>query len=924
MFSSAHGFRTALVALLVTLMSIVGAALWRFGSTPTDENTFTEPPSAVLLTQVVPGRPAGPGDPAQDAAASLLPGDLITAVDGQRIFRPPQYLAALARASEQVRVTVVRQAQRRRLDVIVDTDQLRRSPVRDTGRAAFVIDVAQGGASQRAGMRIGDLIVRINGRSFTDILEADAILRSGTVGHSTNYEVLRGGETLTLRVTLASFGLQLSLVMFSIAGIVYMLVGGFIGLARPLIPAARYLGLAFVLLGGAIGLLLLRRPLDFGPIVMLRDAAFIGALFFGAAVATHAEAYFPRTRPTLLGSSWLLPAIYGLAALNVAAAHLLRQNFVPGYLLLPVLILMAVVRRVGRDDLTAESRRILRLLNRTALVTMALVLLSLSGIGRQPVAGPAPGFAGLALLLIPAAYLWVIGRHRLLDLDLRLRRHVQYWLVSTTWGLLPLAALVAFVLLLPGVHLPIPNVQVEGSSIEVLQSPMATEQRAIIEKIVLMVVAIALAFGLRVVSRRGQQWLDSKFYRAEHDYRRAAKEVSKLVTARPDLEGLSTGLADAVVKLLQVKRVGAVFCYQRQAYCSSAAHGFTPEEWGRITASIDDILEGVRKATEEVAAEYVFPRLRRLLTDAQVLYAYPLRSHDELVGALLIGEKLAEDSFKDEDFEFLGALAGQVSPAIENAFLYNQLAHQERLKHELEIARRIQMESLPQFTPQIEGLDIAGISIPAFEVGGDYFDYLNGGPRRLTVMVGDVSGKGTSAALYMSRLQGIVRSLHAFDLSPHEFFVRTNDLLCRDLEKRSFVTAIGGFFDTAQQRMVLARAGHLPLYHFCQASRQVHRILPRGLGFGLSNRSIFETELEERLIPYGVGDVFLFITDGITECYGPSGDDFGEDRVQELLATHAGASAREIRDHLTSAVKHFAASEDQFDDQTVVVVKSVA
>jgi serine phosphatase RsbU (regulator of sigma subunit) len=168
-----------------------------------------------------------------------------------------------------------------------------------------------------------------------------------------------------------------------------------------------------------------------------------------------------------------------------------------------------------------------------------------------------------------------------------------------------------------------------------------------------------------------------------------------------------------------------------------------------------------------------------------------------------------------------------------------------------------------------------------------------------------------------------VRSLHAFDLTPHEFFVRTNDLLCRDLERRSFVTAIGGFFDTSRGQMVLARAGHLPLYHFSAADRQVWRVLTRGLGFGLSGRSVFEVELEERVIPYGAGDVFLFITDGITECLGPSGEDFGEDRVQALLERHAGGSAREIRDHVTTAVRSFSATADQFDDQTVVVVKAI-
>ena len=151
----------------------------------------------------------------------------------------------------------------------------------------------------------------------------------------------------------------------------------------------------------------------------------------------------------------------------------------------------------------------------------------------------------------------------------------------------------------------------------------------------------------------------------------------------------------------------------------------------------------------------------------------------------------------------------------------------------------------------MEGLDVAGVSIPAFEVGGDYFDYLNGLPDRLTVMVGDVSGKGTSAALYMSKLQGILRSLHGFDLSPRELFVRTNQLLCHDLE-----TAIVRDRDRRLLRhgacgtWCWRAPGHLPLYHYRADRREVVSALPRGLGFGLSTRPIFADQLEEQTIAY--------------------------------------------------------------------------
>jgi serine phosphatase RsbU (regulator of sigma subunit) len=299
----------------------------------------------------------------------------------------------------------------------------------------------------------------------------------------------------------------------------------------------------------------------------------------------------------------------------------------------------------------------------------------------------------------------------------------------------------------------------------------------------------------------------------------------------------------------------------------------------------------------------------------------PVRSKGRLLGVMVLGEKLSEATYRTEDYEFLSAATAQVSVAMENAFLYEELAEKERLKHELEIARRIQMQSLPQNTPAIKGLDIAGISIPAMEVGGDFFDYLNGSTDRLTIVVGDVSGKGTSAALYMAKVQGILRSLHGFDLSPGDLFIRANRLLCGDLEKRSFVTAVGAAFQPGERKLVLARAGHLPLYHLRAGTGTVVRIIPRGLGLGLENAGVFASEIEEKIITYAKDDVLLFITDGVTEAEDTHGDQFGEDRLASFLREHGSAESKSIRDALLEEINGFMGGNAQHDDATIVVVK---
>jgi serine phosphatase RsbU (regulator of sigma subunit) len=374
---------------------------------------------------------------------------------------------------------------------------------------------------------------------------------------------------------------------------------------------------------------------------------------------------------------------------------------------------------------------------------------------------------------------------------------------------------------------------------------------------------------------------------------------------------------------LQLKRAGVLFFRDERLCCCQETHGFDGRSWAEFCISSSEELTDALKAVRDVASVEILPPLiRDAFGTHGFLYLAPIRSKEKLVGALLVGEKRSEATYQQEDLEFLGVVAKQASVAIENAFLYERLTEQERMKHELAIARRIQLASLPQETPQVEGLDIAGTSRPALEVGGDYFDYLNGEKGTITVVVGDVSGKGTSAALYMSKVQGIVRSLHAFRLTPKELLSRANQLLCRDMEKNSFVTTITGSFETAARRLVVARAGHPPLYRFDARSGEVEKIVPRGLGLGLEATDVFSSELEERILSYEPGDVFVFVSDGVVEAEGAGGNQFGEENLMKALRRHSTDDATTILTSIMNEVLEFAGEEEQHDDQTIVVVKA--
>lgn len=135
----------------------------------------------------------------------------------------------------------------------------------------------------------------------------------------------------------------------------------------------------------------------------------------------------------------------------------------------------------------------------------------------------------------------------------------------------------------------------------------------------------------------------------------------------------------------------------------------------------------------------------------------------------------------------------------------------------------------------------------------------------MTVVIGDVSGKGTSAALYISKIQGILRTLHEFDLSPKELLVKTNNLLYGNLNKKSFITAISTRINYRHKTITASRAGHLPIYAFRAEKKEVQRIVPGGLILGLANLEQFSENIEEIVLDFDKDDVFLLVSDGVNE-----------------------------------------------------------
>ncbi len=313
---------------------------------------------------------------------------------------------------------------------------------------------------------------------------------------------------------------------------------------------------------------------------------------------------------------------------------------------------------------------------------------------------------------------------------------------------------------------------------------------------------------------------------------------------------------------------------------------------------------------------------------ALVMGAALARSITYAVHELFVGtERVREGDFthriRVDSQDQLGDLAdsfNRMSGSIEH--LLHVQREKQRLDDELRIAREIQKSLLPVRPPQMEGLSIADLCEPAREVGGDYYDFFELGPRQLGVLIADVSGKGTSAALYMAELKGLMLALSHTERSPRRLLMTVNHLLAEHLDNRSFITATYAVIDLDLMTLTYVRAGHTPLIVVSGGRSDV--LVPDGMVLGLrlpGATERFESLLEEQARPLLPGDVIVLYTDGITEAMNVEGDLFGDAALGRILSSGPRHDAAAIRERVVREVNTFVGGAEPHDDMTMVVIK---
>ncbi len=412
-------------------------------------------------------------------------------------------------------------------------------------------------------------------------------------------------------------------------------------------------------------------------------------------------------------------------------------------------------------------------------------------------------------------------------------------------------------------------------------------------------------------------------------------EITRSMTVAVDLDGLLRLIIDRCMELLEAERA-SLFLYEPA----------TDELVSRVAAGVEEIRfpadRGVAGATlragsslrvPDAAADPRFnPEIdRRTGFRTRNILSVPLRDHEgQLVGVLQALNK-REDSkrrvsrlesssggFTDYDVMLAETLGAQAGVSIQRGRLIDHYVRKQEMERAMKIARDIQRGLLPSGQPRIDGFDVAGFSQPADDTGGDTYDFLALPDGRWMLVVADASGHGIGPALVIAETRAMLRAIGLQGCEVPVVLGTVNKLLAEDLDSARFVTCFLGLLDPQRACLAYAAAGHGPMVFYDRGEDEFTQRPATGIPLGIMAETDYADVIEHHFQP---GDFAVVTTDGFFEAAKATGEQFGMERMLELLRRNRDELAAAMIERLCQAVTDFTAGAPQADDLTAIVIR---
>lgn len=783
------------------------------------------------------------------------------------------------------------------------------------------------GVAYNAGIRNGDHLLEISGVKIVDALKAQEILNRVPEGSYADYKVRKAnGEILSTKVyikKLIQFG-QLAQVL---SAVILLLIGLVVYSAKPE-GTAQKLFFAFALLSALPNIFLLLPTggslfnfIQANPLTALLIWEIIVFSFISFSIVLL---YFVWTFPNTFKISklkWLKIVFILIVIIVMAGALILVQNFdhaekfninsINAFLTI-IRIFVIAANISAFISLIIQYRKESKKENKKPI--MIFILAFLFGFLVQFYVGTiAPAISDtifnspeyytpiLLVILVPLMFAYAIFKYHLLDVSIVVKNTITYGVATAG---------------VAGIYFLLVYLMGQGIS-----RAIGAGNQGIIAGVFFLI----FAFVFQSTKDKFQDFLTRRFYPEQFAYQKVLIKFSNDISVVAGLDRILDLTKDTFVEALHIKKFGILLRnFDSDELKLVREVGFNNSECVIKKYFISSFI-GERSliinnpVITQQDFENVFPENFTSIVEEKIFTIVPMIVKSKVIGALMFGLKYSGSQFGGKDLDLLYAAANQIAISVENARLYESENEKLKLDKELDLARNIQQSLLPKCVPNLRGLDICGEMIPAMQVGGDYFDLIQISETKLFVTVGDVSGKGFSAALYMTKLQTMMQLACAKSLSPRQVLIEINKQLYESMERNWFITVTLALFDVEKQTVKFCRAGHMPL--LVAFNDKVESIKTQGLGLGLERGDIFSKTLVEVEIGYRPGQIFSFFSDGITEAMNHKNELFGEDRLTELLKSKTQIRSSDIMNLVWSEIKKFKDNAFPNDDLTMVIVK---
>lgn len=772
--------------------------------------------------------------------------------------------------------------------------------------------------SYEAGIKYMDRIVSVDGQSVLSGRQILDYVKDKEPGTLVHYQIESKGVSREVIVPVHAFGLKDFLIVFVVAyvfGVAVYVLGFIVYMLKPNIHSSWVFLVMCFAMGTYVGTgFEIQSSYYFVHLHYLIIPLVAGSLF-------HLFSIFPDKKQILLRHPLLEYAIYIPTAL-IAAAYLLflftyRTEVFAGWIPHPqfitpinrlfylvcalALVAFLVHSVIKASDATARAR-----------ARMILFGICIAFIPTVLVHGVVMFFK-LAIpwnlmvfisFFFPASIAYSIVRHNLFDADEIIKRTVGYFVVTAV-------VVGAYVLLTVSFNMFMGQYQVAQSQ----AFPV--------------VFTIGMIMVFNPLRNRVQSIVDRLFFRKEYDYGAVVDKISGAVTSLLDLRGILKRLAQTFTEDMFINTSSVMLLAPAgNAYQVYLAEGEKRGEVERVAFNRGEpLLEILEQVKREITKYDLLedPRYKAVCEECEknfdALHAslmMPLVFQGKVIGSINLGEKKSGKAYNRQDVDLLRTIANQGAVAIENARLFQENLEKQRMEEELNIARDLQMSMLPTACPEITGFEIAASSMPAREVGGDFYDFIEMGGDKAGLVIGDVTGKSVSGALVMSASRSVFRMLSEEALTVGDIMVRANRRIKKDIKTGMFVALLYAVLDARGRSVGLCSAGQTQPIHFSAETGEAVLIETEGDNFPLG--ILDGPEYRETRLKLSPGDSVVFYTDGIVETMNAKDEMFGFDRLLQVVRKAGFMSADSLHKEILDSIKEFAGDAPQHDDLTVIVV----